>query len=135
MKKLLTAGIIVLATTFSISVNASDRTDAINKELKKGAKAINKKTPIKINKETRLDKVTAGNMSLKYSYTLIAVSSKDKNISKIKKIIPPSIIKQACNTKHSRQTLKNGVTVYSTYKTKDGKKIVTVTVNNKKCKK
>jgi len=82
---------------------------------------MNKKMPMTIDKETRLDRVSAepGHHFI-YHYTLTGLRSADINTGEFPKAIKPQLKTRLCESTEMQNFLKNGVTISYLYRSSDG---------------
>ncbi len=118
MSKLSLRIFIVLALSLPISVYAVS--DA---ELKQAAAAVNKRAPVMVDQDTRLDGAESGKQSLTYNYTLVNYNSSELDSAKFESAMRPSLLKAGCQA--LKPILSEGVKVNYIYKGKDA-----VTVSN-----
>lgn len=97
---------------------------SIDEALAKVSAQINKKTPMLVDKDTRLDKVSAEpGQQLKYHYTLLGVRNGDVNTAEFSKTIKPQLKTRLCENTEMQKFLKNGVSISYLYRTNDGRAI------------
>jgi len=88
----------------------------------------NKKTPLQIDKETRLDKVTAEpGAHLIYHYTLSGMRSAEVNRSSFQEKMKPQLKTRLCSNAEMQNFLKSGVNISYRYKASDGGSIADIT--------
>ncbi len=103
---------------------SQDHEKSIDDALTKVSAQMNKKMPIILDKDTRLDKVSAEpGRHLKYHYTLVSVRHGDINTAEFSKVIKPQLKSRLCEDVEMQKFLKNGVSVSYLYKTNDGRAI------------
>jgi hypothetical protein len=93
----------------------------VDETLVKMSTQMNKKMPMVIDKETRLDRVSAepGHHFI-YHYTLTGMRSADINTGEFPKAIKPQLKTRLCDSAEMRNFLKNGVTISYLYRSSDG---------------
>ncbi len=97
------------------------RAITVDETLLKMSTQMNKKMPMTVDKETRLDRVSAepGNHFI-YHYTLTGMRSADINTGEFPKAIKPQLKTRLCESTEMQNFLKNGVTISYLYKSSDG---------------
>jgi hypothetical protein len=76
--------------------------------------------PSEVDKETRLDKMTAENgKQLTYHYTLLAMKSNDVNKAKFRSVMEPLLKRRLCGSEEMKSFLRNGVNVVYVYRALD----------------
>jgi len=101
-------------------------------ELASVAQDVNKRVPMMVDNDTRLDKVVAkGGSQLVYHYTMVNYSYNQFDKKKFTDSFKGSLLKHTCS-KLSR-LISQGVEIVYSYKAKDGKFLTQVAVNKKKC--
>lgn len=81
----------------------------------------NRKTPVMVDKETQLDRVTAEpGARLVYHYTVIGVSSTEVNPAGFQEKLKPQVKARLCSSAEMQRFLKNGVNISYRYKGRDG---------------
>jgi hypothetical protein len=93
----------------------------IDETLVKMSAQMNKKMPKTVDKETRLDRVSAepGHHFI-YHYTLTSLRSADINTGEFPKAIKPQLRTRLCESPEMQNFLKNGVTISYLYRSSDG---------------
>ncbi len=82
---------------------------------------INKNMPVLVDKETRLDRVSAEpGQQFIYHYTLLSISKKDISSDEFYKLIKPQLKSRLCGSTEMQKFLKSGVTVSYLYRGSDG---------------
>jgi hypothetical protein len=96
----------------------------VDNVLVKVTSQMNKKLPMAVDKDTRLDSVSAvpGRQFI-YHYTLVSVSSTDVSADNFDKLVKPQLKSRLCSSAEMQNFLKNGVTISYLYKGKDGQPI------------
>jgi hypothetical protein len=106
----------------------------IDETLIKMSAQMNKKTPMTIDKDTRLDRVSAEpGHHFTYHYTLTAFRAKDINTADFPKLIKPQLKTRLCEATEMQNFLKNGVTVSYLYRSSDGQSIGGATFAPNEC--
>lgn len=105
---------------------------AINAKLRSVANVMNTRTPMMLNRGTRLDNVVAGDMSITYNYTLTHESASRRLKAVIDNLVP-TYVNRVCTTKAMRFFVMNGITINYTYYGDAGKEITEVSVPASKC--
>ena len=97
---------------------------SVDDALIKVSALMNKKMPVIIDKDTRLDKVSAEpGQHLKYHYTLVGVRNGDVNIVEFSKAIKPQLKSRLCENIEMQKFLKSGVSISYLYRGNDGRAI------------
>jgi hypothetical protein len=93
----------------------------IDNVLVKAASQINKKLPMDLDENTRLDSVSAvpGRQFI-YHYTLVTLNSTDVSADTFDSVVKPQLKNRLCESADMQNFLKNGVTISYLYKGKDG---------------
>lgn len=85
---------------------------------------MNRRTPVTLDADTRLDSVTAGpGHRLSYHYTLTSVQSKDIKRAEFQKLIRAPLQARLCESTEMSGFLRNGVTISYTYRSADGRNL------------
>lgn len=96
----------------------------VDEALVKVSSQINKKMPILVDNETRLDRVSAEpGPQFIYHYTLLSVSSKDVNSEEFYKLAKPQLKSRLCGNTEMQSFLKSGVSISYMYRGSDGRAI------------
>jgi len=83
---------------------------------------MNRIAPVVLDKDTRLDSVSAGpGHRLSYHYTLTSVQSKDIKRAEFQKLIRAPLQAKLCESPEMRGFLKHGVTISYVYRSADGR--------------
>jgi len=94
----------------------------VDEALARVTSQINKNTPMAVDKETRLDKVTAEpGARLVYHYTLVRISSTDVNSVAFQNAIKPQLQSRLCSSPEMQNFLKSGVKISYLYRGSDGR--------------
>ena len=103
---------------------ALESDNAIDDVLVKVSAQMNKKLPIAVDGETRLDSVSAvPGQHFIYHYTLVALNSADVSAESFQTVIKPQLKSRLCESAEMQNFLRNGVTISYLYKGKDGQPI------------
>ena len=105
----------------------------VNEALRKRAENINRRAPIRVDKNTRLDASEAGDRRFRYHYTVITASAEDKDWKKIWRRFRVVLRNRVCTSEDLRWLLANGVTFDYIYRGKNGKHVGTITVTPGQC--
>lgn len=125
-------GLIAVVVLFGCSKNSND---SLDNALLKAASEMNKKLPMMIDSETRLDTTTGGNKTFQYNYTLVNYSAANISSQEIHNALEQKIINGVCTTKEMEAFVKKGVTVAYAYYGNDGKQITVISVAPSQCNK
>lgn len=83
---------------------------------------MNRKVPLMVDTDTRLDRVTAEpGHKLSYHYTLTAAPKNEMNSKEFVKAIRPMLQQRLCASSEMKGFLQNGVTIAYVYRGADGK--------------
>lgn len=94
----------------------------------------NKKTPLRVDKHTRLDKVTAEPGShLIYHYTLIGMRNAEVDRAGFREKMRPQLKSRLCSSAEMQNFLKSGVHISYRYKAADGGSIADFTFAPSDC--
>lgn len=103
---------------------ALESDNEIDNVLAKVSAQINKKLPIKVDDDTRLDSVSAvPGQHFMYHYTLVALNGSDVSTDSFETVVKPQLKRRLCDSAEMQNFLKNGVTISYLYKGKDGQPI------------
>lgn len=106
----------------------------IDRVLEKISERENRKLPQVIEKNIRLDKVTADpGAKLTYHYTMLNQLSAEESAAEFNKTLAPQLKTQVCGNKNLEMFFRNGVTVSYTYQTQEGHQIGKVDVAPADC--
>jgi hypothetical protein len=96
----------------------------VDETLSKLSAQMNRKMPMTVDRETRLDRVTAepGHHFI-YHYTLTGLRSADINTGEFPKVIKPQLRQRLCESAEMQNFLKNGVTISYLYRSMDGQPV------------
>jgi len=104
----------------------------IQRELKKVASDINRKSPQQVDEETRLDGAeTLPERTFLYKYTLISVTQEEVALSLLEEHVRPEIVKAYRTHPEMKYLRDNAVNLIYRYVDKDGKPIGDLTVGPK----
>ncbi|HEC28786.1 MAG TPA: hypothetical protein ENI65_04265 [Gammaproteobacteria bacterium] len=118
---------IILLTCVSFLIGGLVQAD----DLKAFADDINKSLPEMVDKGTRLDKVTSGEKSLDYRYTLMNLSSRKADKNKIAASLKRNIVKIGCSKLKS--LLDRGIQVKYSYFSNDGRLLAEAGIKKSDC--
>ena len=102
-----------------------------DKDLQNVADQLNKQTPMMVDEETRLDKVSAGSKRLTYYYTMINYSANDLDLNKFTDIQRDTLKKASCGP--LKIFLTNNINVSYIYKGKQGKQLAEIILRASDC--
>lgn len=103
---------------------ARESETGVDNVLVKVSAQINKKLPITVDNDTRLDSVSAvPGRHFIYHYTLVALNGGDVSPGNFDKLVKPQLKSRLCDSTEMINFLKNGVTISYLYKGKDGQPI------------
>lgn len=103
---------------------AADSNTGIDEVLTKMSVRMNKNLPAIVDKDTRLDQVSAvPGQHFIYHYTLVNLSVGDISTDTFHKVVKPRLKERLCSSAEMQSFLKNGVSISYLYKGKDGKPI------------
>ncbi|MDQ9171504.1 hypothetical protein Q8A64_13910 [Oxalobacteraceae bacterium R-40] len=92
----------------------------IDQALQRVAIKMNQYLPSEVDKETRLDKMTAETgRQLTYHYTLITMKSNDVNKAKFKNAMEPVLKRRLCASDEMKTFLRHGVNIVYVYRAAD----------------
>lgn len=103
---------------------AIESESALDDVLVKVSQQMNKKMPIPVDNDTRLDSVsTVPGKHLIYHYTLVNVNASDVSADTFHAVIEPQLKSRLCANTDMQNFLKHGVTVSYLYKDKNGQPV------------
>jgi len=91
------------------------------------------KTPMMIDKSTRLDHVAVEGKTVTFKTTLVDLGSEDEADDVFMNKIGPFLTDKYCDNKNSRKAMGNGVTYNHEISTNDGKLLYSVTIGLNDC--
>ncbi len=92
----------------------------VDQALQKVAIKMNQQLPAQVDKETRLDKLTAeAGKQLSYHYTLTALTSSEVSSTRFKSVMAPLLKKRLCASDEMKGFLRNGVNIVYVYRAID----------------
>ena len=92
----------------------------VDQALQRVVLKMNKQLPSEVDKETRLDKLTAETgKQLTYHYTLLKLKSNDVNKEKFKSSMEPMLKRRLCGSEEMKGFLRNGVSIMYIYRAID----------------
>lgn len=106
---------------------------AIDKILKKALR-INTKTPLMIDKSTRLDRVLVEDQTIIYQATLVNLTLETAGGDIFKKEIGQFLSEKYCNNEYARKALELGVKYGHEYYGNDGALLYTATITVDNCR-
>lgn len=118
-----------LVETSSKSSNEGDIDDILIQT----SSMLNKKLPMMVNKDTRLDSTSGIGKEFHYLYTLISFSLSEIDRKEFKRKMSPLIKNKTCSTASTKSFLKIGVTLKFIYYGKNGNKIMSIKVTPSQC--
>lgn len=101
--------------------------------LNKTAASINKKAPMAIDAETRLDSAQTSNHEFRYRYTLINHNAEDISAREIQRTTWKTLLKNLCASNDMKTFRDNDVTVMYSYFGRDGRQIATLSASPSQC--
>jgi hypothetical protein len=97
---------------------------SVDQALVKVSAQMNRRMPVEVDKDTRLDKVSAEpGQQLTYHYTLTSIRSSEVNADEFQRLAKPQLKTRLCNSREMQNFLKSGVTVSYAYRGNDGRGI------------
>ena len=104
--------------------SALESETSVDNVLVKVSTQINRKLPMAVDKDTRLDSVSAvPGRHFIYHYTLVALNGRDVGVGDFDKLVKPQLKSRLCESTEMKNFLKNGVTISYLYKGKDNQPI------------
>lgn len=92
----------------------------VEQAMQKVVVKMNQYLPEQVDKETRLEKLTADKgRQLTYHYTLTALTGQDVSKAEFKRVMGPLLKKRLCASKEMKGFLRNGVRINYEYRTTD----------------
>lgn len=105
----------------------------IDTVLLKTAEEINKKLPMMVDQDTRLDTTIGYGKKFRYNYTMVTFAAEDIDPNLLENEFVPLVRNRACSTEQMKMFFKNGVTVDYSYSDKTGKHFKTISVTPGHC--
>jgi len=106
----------------------------IDKVLVQTANTINQNVPMLVDRDTRLDRTSAGaGRNFKYIYTMINLNKKNANIEAFRKQAIPNAKNIYCTSTEMKAFRKYGVTVSHSYFDKYGNELIIFTIRPSDC--
>ena len=106
---------------------------AIEQQLEK-ARSLNKKTPMMVDKSTRLDQVEVEGRNIVFQSTLVNTEAEKKaGEGEFKEKVKLSLAKKYCANKETMKALKLGITYGHEYFSQDGKLLFSASVTLNDC--
>jgi hypothetical protein len=104
------------------------------KGFEKSAKQINSTTPIMIDTETRMDRVTVGpDIVFIYHYTLVNYNASQINSNRIQSDLRNSVKASVCASKEMKASLEYGGKYKYSYSGKDGQTVGSFVIDGNDC--
>ncbi len=101
----------------------------LDKALIQTANTLNKKCPVNVDKEIRLDSVTAlPNKILQYNYTFVNHLKKDLFVTYIRKNLEPDLIQLVKTSPELKSFRENGVIMSYNYNDKNGEFLLKILI-------
>jgi hypothetical protein len=129
--------IFIAVSTCLLSVAAFSSSFAGNlseQDLQRITAKLNKRYPVNVDRETRLDNTSAGpGRSFSYNYTFINNRSTEYNKQEFTTKMRQKLIGQVCSSSDLAKFLKNDVTVRYCYKGNDGGVIGVIPFTRRDC--
>ncbi len=101
--------------------------------LAKTVAQLNKHTPLTLDDETRLDRVSGKNKVLAYEYTLVNYAKVELDLAILESNIAPVVTSGACAEASMKALFDSGVSVHYHYKGKVGESLIMVKVTPSDC--
>jgi len=98
------------------------------------ASEINKKLPMMVDANTRLDSTVGINRTVRYNYTLVKYTAEELDATALEQAMRPKLINNVCTTKEMEFFVKNNITVSYAYFGKNGKQVTVITVPASSCR-
>ena len=98
------------------------------------AARINSDAPRMMTEEIRLEKATFTADEFIHNYSFIRYVAEDLDAEALRKKIWPNLINGACENSEMRSALKRGIKLSYSYKGKEGKEILILSLNEGLCK-
>lgn len=105
----------------------------IEELLHKRAEAINKKVPMAVDAETRLDGAEGAGREFRYRYTLINYDANTINARDIQNSSWQKLLNNLCTSRDLKEFRDNDVTVMYSYFGRDGRQIATLSTSPSQC--
>ena len=94
---------------------------SVDDALAKVSAQMNKKMPIAVDQDTRLDRVSAEpGRHFTYHYTLVSLRRSDVDQANFDTLVKPQLKTRLCESVEMKNFLKNGVTISYLYRGSDG---------------
>lgn len=118
-KVIIALGVFAGIALFAIVYHFFTTKPTTDRVLQLTALTVNKKCPMMVDEETRLDSVEAiGNKTLQYHYTLVNYSVKELDLEKLKATMQPYILKEIKTKPEMKVFREKGVKLAYFYKDK-----------------
>jgi hypothetical protein len=123
MKKVFSVGIMVVSF-FAVYwfVSSSFHHPSVESELEKTTDKINKRCPIMVDPNTRLDNTETMEKNIIYNYTIIGI--RDEDFLRAKDTIRDRVINIARSTRDTKKLLDLGITLRYVYKNENGMELL-----------
>lgn len=95
---------------------------------------LNRKLPMKIDKETELVKISYDNKKLSYHYRLINYEASKINISDFSERMKANLLKKVCSSENLKPFIVKGVNISFNYEGKKGNAIQNIIIKPSDCK-
>ncbi|SMP74378.1 hypothetical protein [Noviherbaspirillum suwonense] len=113
-----------LMGSYAGGVSEGDGSRNLDQTLANVSAYLNRSAPVKLDDDTRLDRVTSGpGHRLSYHYTLTSVQSKAFKRAEFQKLIRAPLQAKLCSSKEMRGFLVRGVTISYDYLGNDGARL------------
>ena len=97
------------------------------------ASQLNQNLPMMVDAETRLDSTVGINKQIRYNYTMINYPVEKLDAQIVTEAMQPNLINYVCTTKEMEVFRKNDIPVAYAYYGKNGKYLMTITVQPSQC--
>jgi hypothetical protein len=105
------------------------KTPSVDRNLLSASNEMNKRCPVFIDKDTRLDSTVAGpGKRLMYNYTLINFTAEQIQIQQFLSVLTPQIMNNVRTNPDMKEYRRHKITLVYSYKDKDGKFITRIEV-------
>ncbi|PWQ92433.1 hypothetical protein [Leucothrix pacifica] len=109
---------------------------ALDTVLVNAASHINKKLPMMVDAETRLDSASVFKMGLRLNYTVVNYSAEEIDSSSFNNVKRKDLMNKLCNTDETKIFVENktSLSLSHAYYGKNGKQFSVITVQGSQCK-